>query len=183
MAQIAHIAIFKGDFLKRSLYTPAVQPGKFQTDGFFYLLKAAIPNDNIFRRLSDFRAEIAVIGKDGKLLMACAGIMLDAHQLFLVRKTCAAAEIVLVGYTVFHQKIIAADAKGHKGAVQFAVPNDDVVVVKACHSIIRRIDIAVLNENVITGTDIDSVLAAVNGNISNGDVLALENGVAPVAAV
>lgn len=123
------------------------------------------------------------MGEDCPHLVASFGVRQTSVDLIFQRKTAPGTKIALIGYAVFRQEVIGANAEWHTGRIQLAVSHNDIVIVIACHRIVTAVDVTILDQHIVTGADIDSVLTAMDTNIADGNVLASENRVTPVAAV
>ena len=62
--------------------------------------------------------------------------------------------------TVFYKHVISAEAKSAAGRVDLTARYVNVIVIKACYTVITRIEIAVRNLNIVAGGNMYSVVSA-----------------------
>ena len=88
-----------------------------------------------------------------------------------------------VPVTVFHKNMIAAKTQATAGGIQIAVADHHIVVVKTSNAIVTGGKATILNKNIVAGPKINTVMTAVDPQISGFDVLAGENSNGPVTGI
>jgi hypothetical protein len=79
--------------------------------------------------------------------------------------------------------VISAKSERVTTCVKNAIADDHIMIVKSRNGIVSHVEITLFNQYVVTGSDIHTVVAAENSDVSDCDILTLEDGVAPVGAV
>ena len=113
-----------------------------------------------------------------------AGFIGNTTQLLLFHgKSQSLTEIAFIGHAIFNQEIVSADTKRHRNGIKLTVANNHVVVVVARNGVIARVKVAILNQNVVAGADINAIKSTVDRYVFEGDIFTFENCMAPVGAV
>jgi hypothetical protein len=84
---------------------------------------------------------------------------------------------------ILNKDVGTAEAKRRASAIENAPSHNDVLVVKACYTIVTRSKYAILNSNVVARSDVKAVVTAKYFDVFRGYVLTVVNIMRPVRAV